>query len=153
MTSKLHSNAQKVEDRLKKTTIFEAQKSGGAYFITSKGKAGTLPGRDHVDMIDDFSAELGIESSSGCIDIYTLDEFLEKTEMIRIRFDSDTADLTIRTIPNQNQIKSLEDLSSIVSDIKYHFKFENILYTNETKSFENFLADVKQIEKEDENET
>ena len=153
MTSKLHHNAQKVEDRLEKITISEAQKSKGPYFITTKGEAGYLPGRDHVDMVNDFSAELEIESSSGGIDIYTLDEFLEKTEMIRIRFDSDTANLTIRTIPNQNQIKSLEDLPSLVSEIKYDFKFENISYTNETKSFENFLADVKQLEKENKNET
>ena len=153
MTLKLHPNAQKVEDGLKKTTIFEARESGGAYFITTKGKAGTVPGRDHVGMIDYFADELEIEPSSEFLVIHALDEFLEKTEMIRIRFDSDTANLTIRTIPNQNQIKSLEDLQSIVSDIKYHFKFKNILYTNETKSFENFLADVKQIEKEDENET
>ena len=141
------------EDKLVKTTIADALNSGGAYFITTKGKAGTVPGRDHLGMIDYFADELGIEPSSEFLVIHALDEFLEKTEMIRIRFDSDTADLTIRTIPNQNQIKSLEDLQSIVSDIKYHFKFENILYTNETKSFENFLVDVKQIEKEDENET
>ena len=153
MKWKLHPNAQKVEEKLEKTTIFEARESGGAYFITTKGKAGTVPGRDHLGMIDYFADELGIEPSSEFLVIHALDEFLEKTEMIRIRFDSDTADLTIRTIPNQNQIKSLEDLQSIVSDIKYHFKFKNILYTNETKSFENFLADVKQIEKEDENET
>ena len=145
MKSKLHPNAQKVEEKLEKTTIFEAQKSGGAWFITTKGKPGTLPGRDHADMIDNFADELEIEPSSESLVIHALDEFLEKTEMIRIRFDSDTADLTICTIPNQNQIKSLEDLQSIVSDIKYHFKFENILYTNKTKSFENFLVDVKQI--------
>ena len=148
MTSKLHPNAQKVEDELEKTTIFEAQNSGGAWFITTKGKAGIIPGRDHAAMIDYFADELEIEPSSEFLVIHALDEFLEKTEMIRIRFDSNTADLTIRTIPNQNQIKSLEYLSSIVSDIKYHFKFKNILYTNETKSFENFLADVKQIENE-----
>ena len=57
MTSKLHPNAQKVEDGLTKTTIVEARESGGAYFITTKGKAGTVPGRDHVVMINDFSAE------------------------------------------------------------------------------------------------
>jgi len=94
MTSKLHHNAQKVEEKLEKITIFEAQKSGGAYFITTKGEAGNLSGRDHADMIDKFREELEIEPSSDFIEIYALDEFLEKTQMIRIRFDPDTADLT-----------------------------------------------------------
>ena len=145
MTSKVHPKAQKWKDRPQKTTICEAGEWGGSYFITRKGKAGTVSGRFHLGMREYFADELEIEPSCCCIDIYTVDEFLDKTEMIRIRFDSDTADFTIRTIPNQNQIKSLEDLQSIVSYIKYHFKFENILYTNTTKSFENFLVDVKQI--------
>jgi len=152
MTSKLHHNAQKVEEKLEKITISEAQKSKGPYFITTKGEAGYLPGRDHVDMVNDFSAELEIESSSGGIDIYTLDDFLEKTEMIRIRFDSNTANLTIRTIPNKNQIKSLDQLKNIVSDIEYRYKFKNIKFETETKSFADFLVYIKQIKKENEDE-
>ena len=71
---------------------------------------------------------------------------------LQIKFDSNTANLTIRTIPNKNQIKSLEELKNIVSDIEYHYKFENIQFKTKTKSFANFLVYIKQIKKENKDE-
>ena len=153
MTSKLSNYAQKVEEKLVKTTIIEAQKSKGPYFITTKGKLGNLPGCvDHVDMICSFTEDSESETQSDISITPSLDDFLVKTQMIRIRFDSDTVNLTIRTIPNQNQIKSLEELKNIVSDIEYHYKFENIQFETKTKSFANFLVYIKQIKKENKDE-
>ena len=141
-----------IEDKLEKTTMTEAQKSRGAYFITTKGEAGTLPGRkDHVDIMHGLVEDSEFEDQSDISVTLSLNEFLEETQMIRIRFVSNTANMTIRTIPNQDQIKSLEDLVNIVSDVEFDFRFEKIQHTNETKSFENFLVYIKQIEKDDGN--
>ena len=67
--------------------------------------------------------------------------------MIRIRFDADKVDLTIRTIPNHSQITVLERLPNIISDIKYDFNFEEIQLDNKCKeSFESFISAIKQLE-------
>ena len=150
---KKRTNATKEEGELYKTTIFEAQQSGGAYFITTKGKAGTIPGcKDHAEIMERLAEDSEFETQSKISVTPSLDDFLVKTQMIRIKFVSNTADMTIRTIPNQDQIKSLEDLVNIVSDITFDFKFKKIHLTNETKSFEDFLVYIKEIEKEDKND-
>ena len=153
MTSKLHPNAQKVEEKLEKTTIIEAQKSGGPWFITTKGELGTLPGcAFHAQIIDCFREELDLVPSSEYFEVDSLEEFLVKTGMIRIRFDSDKADLTIRTSLTHSQITFLEKLPKMVSEIKCDFSYQKIIDRKPKLDFENFLSKVKKLAGDKNNE-
>ena len=141
------------EEKLDKTTVAEAQKSGGPWFITTKGEPGTLPGHgSHADIMLSLTEDSEFENQSGISVTPSLDDFLVKTGMIRVRFDGNTANMTIRTIPNQSQIKSLEEIRSITSSIAFDFKFKKTIFENKDGSFENLLAVIKQIEKADEDE-
>jgi len=141
----------KLEDKLITTTMLEAKQSGGAYFITTKGKPGTLPGRkDHADIMHGLTEDSESDNLSDFSVTPSLNEFLKETKWIRIRFVSDTANMTIRTIPNKNQIKALEELPNIVSEIEFDFGFENITCKSETATFDNLIKTVKQIKEENE---
>ena len=141
------------EDKLVKTTIADALNSGGAYFITTKGEPGTLPGRgSHAEIMEGLTEDSEFENQSGIPVTPSLDDFLVKTGMIRLRFEGNTADMTIRTIPNHSQIKSLEEIRDITFSIVFDFKFKKNKFENKDGSFEDLLAVIKQIEKENENE-
>ena len=126
------------EDKLVKTTIADALNSGGAYFITTKGEPGTLPGRgSHAEIMEGLTEDSEFENQSGIPVTPSLDNFLVKTGMIMLRFEGNTDDMTIRTIPNQSQIKSIEEIISITSSIAFDFKFKKTIFENNDGSFEN----------------
>jgi len=62
---KKRRNSTNLEAKLYKTTIFEAQKSGGPWFIITGGELGTLPGRkDHADIMYGLTEDSEIENQS-----------------------------------------------------------------------------------------
>jgi len=141
------------EEKMDKTTVAEAQKSGGPWFITTKGEAGTLPGHEsHADIMLSLAEDSELENQSGISVTPSLDDFLVKEEMIRVRFEDNTANMTIRTIPNHSQIKSLEEIRSITFSIVFDFKFKKTKFENKDGSFEDLLAVIEKIEKENEDE-